>query len=132
MVRALDYGEKLSSRACQMLTEVVWLETCMRTSRERSNQDREHLLILRYPDGVLRVGRGDDLLLPVSDLLLRDEEGVRLLDRAVEVAHHPCRFDMRQDLRLPYQKVFPGELFGDGVAERCEGRGGHGDRGGGG
>ena len=81
-------------------------------------------MILRYPDGVLRVGRGDGLLLPVTDLLLREEGGVRLLDRAIEVAHHPCRFDVRQDLRLPHQEVLPGELLGDGVAERCEGRGG--------
>ena len=71
------------------------------------------------------VGRLGDLLLP-SVVLLGDDDSGGLLDRAIKIARHRRGLDMREHLSLPHQKIFPGKLFGDGVAEGGEGRHSHG------
>ena len=73
---------------------------------KRCDQEREHLLILGNPDGVLRVGADGDRLL-AGDLRLRlDLSGV-LLDRAIQETHHAGRPDVRQHLGPPDEKILP-------------------------
>lgn len=68
---------------------------------------------------MLGVGHEGDHLL-AGDFFLRGDLSSGLLDGAVDVACHPCRLDVRQDLRPPHEKVLARELLGDGVAKSSD------------